>query len=109
MKRRYGYIRRKYFMDGDPVPMAGELTWVWTAEGADILGATIFDEDDHPYELHLNTILLRHGLDWERDRVLAHEMTHMRLGPNRSCSSKRYAKYWREEQKRLTNLGFRWL
>lgn len=111
MKRRYGYIRRKYFMDGigNRIPMASELTWVWTAEGADILGATLFDEDGQPYELHLNSMLLRHGLDWERDRVLAHEMTHMRIGPHRSCASRRAAPYWKEEQIRLDNLGFRWL
>ena len=113
-KRRYGLIRRRYFMGanadgGLPVPTAKDLTWVWAAEGADILGCTVFDEDNHPFELHLNSLLLRHGLAWELDRVLAHEMTHLRLGPGRSCSARKYAPYWLMEQKRLTELGVRWL
>jgi len=111
MMRRYNMIRRRFFLEpgGNRVPMAKDISWVWAAEGADILGATVFDEDSSPHELHLNSILLRAGFEWERDRVLAHEMTHMRLGPGRSCSAKKHAPHWLSEQLRLSRLGFRWL
>ena len=113
-KRRYDYFRRKYFAgenrgNGLYVPTSKSLTWVWAPEGADILGATLFDEDNHPYEVHFNVILLRHGFDWERDRVAVHEMAHMRLGPGRSCAAKKHAPHWLKEQKRLSALGYRWL
>lgn len=114
VKRRYGRLRSKYFMDAEPgvtfvPPTATHLTWVWAAETADYLGMTVFDEDSAPFELHLNLLLLRPFMGWELDRVLVHEMTHMRLGPTRSCASRKYVPYWRSEQERLTRLGFRWL
>lgn len=111
MRRRYNDLRRRYFLEpgGRRVPLAGELRWVWAAEGSDALGATVFDEDGHPYELHLNRVLLDNLFTWERERVIAHEMTHMRLGPGVSCSARGPAPKWRREQARLTSLGFRWL
>lgn len=120
MKRRYDTLRRRYFLDAQPgihaepphrPPTAKRLTWVWAPEGSDIFGATLFDEDGVPYEIHLNVLLLTGPFSWERDRALVHEMTHMRLGPGRECRGPHGSlpPYWWDEQLRLARLGYRFL
>lgn len=115
LKARYNELRRRHFMNPPPgrhlPPLASELRWAidrhtyWFA-------SVVFDEDGDPEILSINEVLLHGWMDYERDRILAHELTHMRLGPGSKCTTDtkaRIPKAWKEEQMRLSAEGFPWL
>ena len=111
---QYDRFRKKYFLDDEAragvvntPPLARDLRWSWMSEKSVYLAETVFDVDNHPYDIAFN-VALQTWPDLLKT-VILHELTHMRLGLKYKCPSmtkkQRASKRWRTEMVRLAAMG----
>jgi hypothetical protein len=112
LKRIYTRLRRQYYFigpgeyDSREVPPADALAWRWFRDGAEggAIAITSFDEDGDPEEVAFNRKYARSPILMTAN--VAHEMSHMRLGPKHDCSRTGKSPAWDREVERLARLGF---